>query len=278
MENQRIALVTGGTAGVGLSIVKALANDNWQVHFIGRNEKKGKEIESEVRGTGKGKAVFIKQDLSKVREVQQLARKLLTQLPSLNLLVNVAGVVLPKRQETEEGVEKTFAIGYLSAFIFSTTLAPLLAKSSPSRIANVGGSPSQILKTRLDFDDLNLTKKYSGIQAAFGTVHAKTVLTSILSEKYADKGIDVNSFHPGLVKSDLGRSFPFPISLVFKLGQPIMSKESKTGIYVCTAPELTGKSGFLFKKKKRIDLPFTPAYQQQLWDKTQEMLKKYLGE
>lgn len=271
MPQNQTAIVTGGTSGVGLSIVRALARDNWDVHFIGRNAERGQAIVQEIEQGGKGKAIFIQQDLSRTGEVKVLANRLLKDLDRLDLLANVAGVVLPKRKETADGIEMTFAVNYLSAFIFSTTLAPLLESSAPSRIANVAGSPSQIMKTRLNFDDLYLEKKYSAIRAAFGAIHAKTVLTSILAEKYAERGIDVNSFHPGLVRSGLGRDFPFPLNILFKIGQPLISKDSKTGIYVCTSPEVKGQSGLLFEKKKGLELDFGQDYQGHLWSRSVEI-------
>ncbi len=274
MAQHKTAIVTGGTSGVGLSIVKALAKANWDVYFIGRDSEKGKEVEQEVSGLGKGKGTFVQQDLARLGEVKTLANRLLKELPRLDLLANVAGVVLPNRQETAEGIEKTFAINYLSAFVLSTTLAPLLAQTEGSRIANVAGSPSTIMKTRLNFDDLYLNGKYSAIKAAFAAVHAKSVMTSVLADKYADQGIDVNSFHPGLVKSGLGRNFGFPLNLLFKLGQFFMSSESKTGIYVCTSKEIRGRSGLLFKNKKGIELDWETAYRDQLWQRTKEILAR----
>ena len=103
MKKTNTALITGGTSGVGLSMVRTLADQDWEVHFIGRNQAKGKQIESEIHHAGKGKAIFIEQDLGRLREVKSLAEKLAHDLDHLDLLGNVAGVVRPKREETEEG-------------------------------------------------------------------------------------------------------------------------------------------------------------------------------
>ena len=108
---------------------------------------------------------------------------------------------------TPEGFEKTFAIGYLSAILLCTELAPALAKGEQARIVNVAGVPAMVLKAdRLDLSDLNFEKNYSGMRVAIDTIHAKTVASEILAEKFADQGICVNSFHPGAVKGDVFRN------------------------------------------------------------------------
>ena len=94
---------------------------------------------------------------------------------------------------------------------------------------NVGGVPSFILKPRPDFEKkLDFTENYGGMRVAIDTVRAKTVLTEVFADKFASQGIDVNVFHPGTVKSDMGRNMSFPMSVVFKVANLSMSKTSKT--------------------------------------------------
>jgi NAD(P)-dependent dehydrogenase (short-subunit alcohol dehydrogenase family) len=102
---------------------------------------------------------------------------------TLDVLANVAGVMVPDRQITSEGFEKTFAVGYLSAFVLATGLRPLLENATDGRIANVAGVESLVFGAELDFDDLSFSRGYSSFKTAITTVHAKTVLTQILSER-----------------------------------------------------------------------------------------------
>ncbi len=270
----KIALVTGGTSGVGLSIVKALVKNNYTVFFIGTNEQKGKEIESDLNKNSTTKNTFIKLNLGNLNEVHKFANKFKSEVSHLNLLANVAGVVLLKRQETEQKLEKTFAIGYLSAFMLSNALIPLLEKNKHSRIVNVSGIPKQVMNATLNFDDLYFKKKYSGFKTAVATIHAKTVLTEILSEKLKDKNIDVNSFHPGTVKSDLTRNMPMLLKILAKMVSPFMAKSSKNGIYTSTSQEITGITGQLFTNKKPISLHFKKEYKEKLWRETERMIEK----
>ena len=112
----KTALVTGGTAGVGLSIARALVRDGVFVHFVGTNAAKGRGIESEVNAD-RPRARFIQLDLSRPGDVQAFARRFAEEVPTLDVLANVAGVMLATRQQTDEGFEKTFAIDHLAAFV-----------------------------------------------------------------------------------------------------------------------------------------------------------------
>jgi len=265
------ALIAGGTSGVGYSILNALLNTKFKVYFIGSNEEKGVAVESEMNRRHPGMAKFINLDLSNLKAVKEFAREFADENDSLYVLANIAGVMIPNRVTTKEGFEKTFAVGYLSAFILSTELTPLLEKVR-GRIVNVGGVPSFVFKARLDFEDISFTKGYNSFKTAITTVHAKTVLTEILSEKYASRGIDVNSFHPGAVRSDLMNNTSKFQRLIFEFLSIFMTKESRTGIYVCSSPEIKGLSGKFFVKTKPRDLCFDNKYKEKLWKLSEKLI------
>ena len=274
--NTKTALVTGGTDGVGKSIVKALVAKHYNVFFIGANQDKGLKLEAELKKTLAGdtdtNVSFIHLDLSDIKSVKQFAGVFSETHARLDLLLLSAGVAIPKRLETDDGIEKTFAIGYLSAFVLCHELAPLLAKGDKSRILLVSGGGEVVLKERLDFNDFNNVKNYNAIKSAARTVHAKTVLTEVLSKEFADKDIDVNCFHPGIVKSGLGRNMPWPISFAFKGASLVMPRESKTGIYACISESLNGVTGQFLVSKKRIPLKFNEAYKEKLIKNTESIL------
>ena len=273
---KKIALVTGGTSGIGLSLVKELVENNFYVHFIGTSKEKGKRIESELNTVNNSRCKYIELDLSNLKKVKAFADRFKSEVSQLDILLNVAGVMVPKRQETEEGLEKTFAIGYLSAFLLSRELLPILSKVPHSRIINVSGMPSKVLKPILNFDNLNFMTNYSGMSVAVDTVHAKTVMTEILAEQLKSKNIDVNSFHPGTVKSDLARDLPFLFKLFFKVALIFMSKKSESGVFLSTSNDVKGITGQFFIKKKATPLNFDKKYKDQLWSSTESIVERAL--
>ncbi len=269
----KTALITGGTSGIGLSIAKALLQKNYEVYLIGQNKEKGEGIETVLNNEFPEKVHFIQLDLSNISDVKKFSKKFIEQHSKLDVLANVAGVMEPTRKITQEGFEKTFSVGYLSAFVLSTQLVPLLGRASHGRIVNVAGVASFIFKAKLDFNDLSFSQNYSSFNTAITTVHAKTVLTEILSKKYASLGVDVNSFHPGAVRSDLMKNMSWWNRLIFKILGAFMSQESKTGIYVSSSPKLNGVTGKYFDKKKIIDLNFDAKYKEKLWNESEKLIR-----
>jgi retinol dehydrogenase-12 len=268
------ALITGGTSGIGLSIAKALIKIDYEVILIGSNSERGNAVALEMNGDHPKSTQFIKLDLSNIGEVKRFSIQFSKEHNTLDLLANIAGIVSPKRHVTHEGFERTFAIGYLSPFVLSTQLLPLLEKSPNGRIINVAGVPSQVLKQNLDFDDLDFSKNYSGWGTTLSTVHAKTMLTKILAEKYAEKGVDVNSFHPGWVRSRLYEGQPMGIRILSKILYPLFTESSETGVFVASSQNITGITGGLFNKEKVIPLEFDSRYKERLWVESTNMVER----
>ena len=253
--------------------MRALAKTGASVHFVGRHKERGQQIEAEL-GAGRGR--FIPLDLSRLRDTRDFARTFAAEVDTLDVLVNAAGVMLPTFQRTDEGFEKTFAVDCLSAYILCEELAPSLSQANRGRIANVSAPPAQMLKPRLNFDDLQRENKYSLIEAVTNALHAKTVMTEILSDRLAPRGIDVNAFHAGAVRSNLGRHMKFPLRTIFGFAQLFMPRESKAGIYTSTADELNGVTGQLIVGTKYQPLQFEQDYKDRLHQALENMTAEAL--
>ena len=270
MPDKRLALVTGGTSGVGLALVRHLAANGFVVHFIGTNTDRGRRVEGEL-GAHTGR--FVQLDLSDLGAVRNFADGFAEQHEQLDLLANVAGVLLPKRAVTADGIEKTLAIGHFAPFVLTSGLVPSLSQADHARVVNVSGSARGIMTPSLDFTDLNLERRYNAARAAVAAVHSKTVMTQIWAERLADNGIDVNAFHPGLVRSGLGRHLPWYLRGPFRLGQPLLSPRSRSGEHVCTSEAVTGTTGHLFTGTRGRPLAFSPDYTQRVWDWTTQTVE-----
>ena len=96
-SERKVALVTGGTAGVGKSLLPALRDNGFDVYFIGTSEEKGRALENELKTNGNSRCTFIQLDLSNMANVREFARSFLSKEPKLHLLLNVAGLTLPER-------------------------------------------------------------------------------------------------------------------------------------------------------------------------------------
>ena len=251
----------------------ALLRAGFEVHFIGTNQEKAISLLQELPPEEEKRAKFVQLDLSNLKAVQDFALSFQKAHTHLDILANIAGVVLPKREISPEGFEKTFAIGYLSPFVLSNTLLPLLIKAGSARIVNVAGNSKPIFDLRLNFDNLDFKKDYGLFKAPFAAIHAKTVLTQSLAKRLENKGVAVNSFHPGLIRSDLTRNFIWPMRVLSWFASPFMKKSSTLGTKACLDPALASVSGQFLEGGNQIKIDFEEAYCDGLWEATINMLQ-----
>jgi NAD(P)-dependent dehydrogenase (short-subunit alcohol dehydrogenase family)/uncharacterized protein YndB with AHSA1/START domain len=193
----RHALVTGATSGVGLVSARELASLGATVTLVARNQQKADEVAGQLRQqTGNADIRVEIADMSLMADVNALADRLLKRGEPIDMLVNNAGALFNPRQQTAEGLEKSFALLLLGPYILTERLRPLLAKSGSARVVNVlsGGMYSQ----KIHVNDLQSQRgTYSGSVAYARAKRGLMILTEEWAKKWADDGIAVNAMHPG---------------------------------------------------------------------------------
>lgn len=191
---QRIALVTGSTDGLGREVARRLAAEGAHVIIHGRNAERGKAVVDEIARGGKGSARFYAADFASLAEVRRFADAILGDYGRLDLLVNNAGVFVrdAERKVSADGHEMHFAVNYLSGFLLTHRLMPRLEKGRSPRIVNV----SSLAAAPIDFDDMMITKGYSGNRGYGQSKLAQVLFTKDLAESLKPKGIVVYALHP----------------------------------------------------------------------------------
>jgi hypothetical protein len=142
-----IALVTGSTSGLGREVALRLAARGTQVIVHGRDSERGEALVKEIEKQG-GKARFYRADFARLADVRELAKAVQRDYDRLDLLVNNAGIAGAPRQLSADGYELHFQVNYLSHFLLTDLLLPLLKKSAPARIVNVASGA----QTPIDFN------------------------------------------------------------------------------------------------------------------------------
>ena len=138
-------IVTGGTRGIGRAIVARFLNDGFRVFTCGSSEESVRALLSEFPGfTDTGHLIATKVDVSVKEEIFDWIRMVERISPSIEVLVNNAGIFLPGNIETEEdGVfEKTIAVNLASAYHCSRMVLPLLHKAEMAHIFNMCSTAS----------------------------------------------------------------------------------------------------------------------------------------
>lgn len=200
----KTVLITGATGGLGLATTRALAGMGARTILVGRS----RDRLVAARATVDGEAAMHEANLSLMSEVGRLAERILETEERLDVLINNVGVLLPKREMTAEGLEKTLATNLSGHFLLTNLLVPLLADSSPSRIVNV--SSGGMYSERIVPEDLHFENgEYSGTAAYARTKRGQVILTEMWAAKLTRSGIAVHSMHPGWAKTaGVRRSLP----------------------------------------------------------------------
>jgi NAD(P)-dependent dehydrogenase (short-subunit alcohol dehydrogenase family) len=192
----RVVLVTGATDGLGRGLVRALARRRATVLVHGRDAERAAAVAAELRSDGAAAARVYLADLASLADVRALAAAIIAAEPRLDVLVNNAGIgsTVPTRERAEsgDGVELRFAVNYLSHYLLTRELVPLLKASAPARIVNVASAG----QTAIDFEDPMLTRGYSGARAYCQSKLAQILFTIDLAAELADAGVAVNAIHP----------------------------------------------------------------------------------
>lgn len=266
--NAKLVLITGASAGLGRATAARLAAMESHVVMVCRDQARGEAARNEIVSQSKNESVdLMVADMSSLGSIRKLATEFEGRYPRLDVLINNAAVILSNRMVTPEGFEQMFATNYLGPFLLSRLLVPYVEAAKPSRIINVS-APST---TRPDLDDLQGERKFSALNA-FGASKASDLLfTYALARKLAGRGITVNAYHPGVMKTKLNDTAPTPIRLIGEalnlFAGKTPEKASEGLVDLATSPQFADVNGKLFHGGKAINAPFIEdtELQDRLW-------------
>lgn len=193
-------VVTGASDGIGRVAAQTLAAVGAHVIMVGRNEAKTVAAAQRIMSTTGSRTVTTAiADLSRLEAVQDLAEKLQTRHPHIDVLINNAGSLFLDYQLTADGFERTFALNHLAYFALSLRLLPALAAAQTARVINV--SSRAHVNARLNVHDVQSPKSYRG-WPAYGTSKLANILfTTAFARRLNPQRVAVHALHPGLVST-----------------------------------------------------------------------------
>lgn len=205
LENQ-VALITGGTAGIGEAIVREFCEQGARVAFVGRNIERGEKI---AKDTG---ARFYAGDVSDARAPEQIVRRAADDFGKINILVNNAGIITRKNAEETmpEEWENIMNVNARAAFLFSRAVLPHLRAQNGGVILNIVssaglfGSPRMVAYAMSKGAQLQLTKAmardHAGEKIRVVAICPADVDTPMLAQEARELGRDLET-HMQLLNS-----------------------------------------------------------------------------
>ncbi|MFF9768428.1 SDR family NAD(P)-dependent oxidoreductase [Streptomyces sp. NPDC014636] len=269
---KQTAVVTAGTAGIGLETALGLAEAGLAVTVVGRDAERGARAVERINATAPvHSARFLAADLASLDAVRGLADRIGEDGP-LTVLVNNVGAMFPDRQDTVDGIEAAFAVNHLSPYLLTELLLPALRAGAPSRIVNVTSGAVGVAKRV--FDAVEPPGGYYGFHWYGRAKLANLAYTLVLAGRLDGAGVSVFAADPGGAATDMTNGTmrdPKIVSPGLRLLWPLVRRKferstagpaslaAKSSIFAATDGSLAGRTGVVIGPQTLPVDPFRPA-------------------
>jgi NAD(P)-dependent dehydrogenase (short-subunit alcohol dehydrogenase family) len=246
----KLALVTGGSSGIGVETARALASAGAEVVITARNMPKGEGVAADIReSTGNGAVSVAELELDSMESIRRFAEAFLAEHDALHVLVNTAGVMASPPMKTEDGIELQFGTNHVGHFLLTNLLMPALLRGAPSLIISLSSRGHHF--SPVVFDDIQFQNRDYNKWAAYGQSKTANILFAVgLEDRFGGKGVHAYAVHPGGIMTELGRHLTEEDRerVRKRMDNPDFSwktipQGAATSVYAATAPELEGRGG-----------------------------------
>jgi retinol dehydrogenase-14 len=271
-------LITGGTGGIGRATAIGLASMGARVGITGRDWDRAAQAAAAIaRESGNPAVDVFVADLSSQAELRRLAGEVLAAYPRLDALVNNVGGYWDTRHLTADGLERTFALNHLAPFLLTNLLLDRLKASGPARVVTVASGAHAM--GRIDFDDLQGQRSYSGSRAYNQSKLANVLFTYELARHLGASTVTANALHPGVVRTSFGADDPGAVQrLLVPFLRPFMKSPAQgaaTSIHLASSPDLEGVTGRYFansRPRRSSNASYDEAVAARLWQVSADLV------
>lgn len=241
--NGKLAIVTGANSGIGKEMAFDFARRGAEIVMVCRDIEKAEAVRDQIeRTTGNRALRVVHCDLGSLASVREAASELLAMERRFDVLMNNAGIYLPRRYESPEGFEMMFAINHLGPFLLTELLLPRL---EGARIITTSSMGHQFC--RFSLDHLNAERGFFAIEQYGLTKLANILFARELARREGKRrGIVSHSFHPGPVASGFAQDEPGLFGFGLKLGRLALrspKRGARTGVFLATSDEASKANG-----------------------------------
>jgi NAD(P)-dependent dehydrogenase (short-subunit alcohol dehydrogenase family) len=276
-DPERVAIVTGATAGIGLYTALGLARRGMRVVMVGRDPARTERARRLVaERSGSDRVATALADFASLAAVRRLAETLAAGHDRIDVLVNNAGLISPRFQLSENGYELTFAVNHLAPFLLTNLLLDRLRASTPARIVTVASQAHR--GARLDVNELTRPRDWTPLSAYNRSKACNILFTRALTRRLDPKEVTATCLHPGVVATAIGDRAGTLAGLGWRLAKPFLigpEKGAATSLFLATVADPTPFHG-AYVIGNRIAEPDTAARDdrlgEQLWTESARLV------
>ena len=244
-QKGRTTIVTGANSGIGLITAQELARSGADVIMACRDTAKGDSAARQISAKTPGAKVTVDAlDLSSLASVRAFAERFKAGNPSLDLLINNAGVMAPPRRTTSDGFELQFGTNHLGHFALTALLIEKM-EGADARVVTVSSGAHRM--GHMDFNDLQGERKYRRWGAYGQSKLANLLFAFELDRRLRAAGSAIRSVaaHPGYAATNLQFAVAPKLERMFMaVGNRVFAQSAEMGalptLYAATYPNLEG--------------------------------------
>jgi NAD(P)-dependent dehydrogenase (short-subunit alcohol dehydrogenase family) len=273
MEKGKIIFMTGATSGIGMVGALKAANNGATVIVLARNAHKAEALlASHKAQNALGTIKIIEGDLSSFAAVYAACQEIKQTYPVIDMLVNNAGIMNFEYQKSVDGIEETLQVNLLSPLLICHLLFDNVKQSKEPKILFTS---SGLHQGRIRFDNLEFKNEFSSFKVYRQSKLGVILMCRLLATRLAPHHIGIYSQHPGLVRTNLGRSAGWFARMIFYILGKSPEKGAQTLIYLMETSTTQLKSGEYYANNK-ITTTTKESYDIQVAEKLATTLKAYL--
>lgn len=251
---EKVCVVTGGNAGIGYEIVQALARQQVHVVMVSRDKARGEAARQAVEAATGGTVRLAVGDVGSVASTRRLADTLLAAYPTIDILINNAGVWMTRPVVNEDGLEQSFMVNYLAPFMLNQLLLPALRSAAAARIVDVNAG--LYVNGKVDLAKTPYGKDFGRLRTYANSKLCGVLTLAEQARRLAGSGVTINMVHPGVIRTGLGdsRGLVGWLLRLVKRGWADPAEGAVAPVWLATAPEVVGKSGLYFNEQEEMPL------------------------
>ena len=267
-----LVLLTGATRGIGRAAAIEISGQGVELALVGRDPARVKALAREATQAGGGAPVHEHvADLTLMAAVRALAEDVRRRYERIDVLANNAGALFASRQESAEGIERTFALNHLAPFLLTNLLRERL---QGGRVITTASDAHR--SGLLDLNDLQSERSYTAM-GVYGTSKLCNILFTRELARRAPE-LHANCFHPGVVRTGFGKGENGIWKVLTTLGGPFMRSPrhgARSLVWLALSGEAAALSGEYVVDEK-VQTPSAQAQDEMLaaglWERSAELV------